>query len=212
MATLKAQSLPTGIIKLTRLLEHLNKHPKLTFTNNVKSLRLTLAYSNDHWGARHFVKDDLPRIRHHNPDIEIDITKWRKEKNEHWRPELEVKFGPSRPFFLCNLRKLTLPYTQTTDTSSLSTWTLNHLLRSLKKSCLSQAVIHGKHTWKSPSRQEPRSSLTNSTTANKPPRRKKEERCLICGSSERRIRTRRRRLNWRGRSGRRERRRRRPVM
>ena len=53
MATTPAQSLPKGIQKLVTLLEHLNKPPKLTFATNVKSLRLTLAYKNDHWGARY---------------------------------------------------------------------------------------------------------------------------------------------------------------
>ena len=52
MATSKGQSLPGGIIKLTKFLEHLNKSPKLTFANNVRTLRVTLAYQNDHWGAR----------------------------------------------------------------------------------------------------------------------------------------------------------------
>lgn len=42
---------------------------------------------------RHFVKEDLPRIRYANPDLKIEVIKWRKEKNEHWRPELELKFG-----------------------------------------------------------------------------------------------------------------------
>ena len=53
MATTPAKSLPKGIQKLVNLLEHLNKPPKLTFATNVKSLRLTLAYKNDHWGARY---------------------------------------------------------------------------------------------------------------------------------------------------------------
>ena len=137
MATTKAQSLPGGILKLTKLLDHLNKPPKLTLVKNVKTLRLTVAHQNDHWGARcgflfftkgrgsneslflsvhyeaflskilimqriaitntqpfrHFIQEDLPRIRYANPDLEIQVVKWRKEKNEHWRPELELKFG-----------------------------------------------------------------------------------------------------------------------
>jgi small subunit ribosomal protein S25 len=47
--------------------------------------------------TRHFVQEDLPRIRYANPDLDIDVIKWRKEKNDHWRPELEVKFGSSFP-------------------------------------------------------------------------------------------------------------------
>src|SRR6266508_1970652 len=118
MATTPAQSLPKGIQKLINLLEHLNKPPKLTFATNVKSLRLTLAYKNDHWGMRyvrfalyhlvlgypsfdeaetrgictypkkprHFIQESLPRIRYANPDLDIDVVKWRKEKNDRWRP------------------------------------------------------------------------------------------------------------------------------
>jgi len=92
MATIPAQSHPKGIQKLINLLEHLNKPPKLTFATNVKTLRLTLAYKNDHWGARHFIQESLPRIRYANPDLNIEVVKWRKEKHDHWRPELELSF------------------------------------------------------------------------------------------------------------------------
>jgi len=146
MATTPAQSLPKGIQKLVTLLEHLNKPPKLTFATNVKGLRLTLAYKNDHWGARyvalcflftlnvvsfvdgwrgrirpfdedearlhllkekprHFIQESLPRIRYANPDLDIEVVKWRKEKNDHWRPELALTFGSFFFFFL-----ITFPY------------------------------------------------------------------------------------------------------
>ena len=42
---------------------------------------------------RHFIQESLPRIRYANPDLDIEVVKWRKEKNDHWRPELALTFG-----------------------------------------------------------------------------------------------------------------------
>ncbi|KAG6899336.1 hypothetical protein C0993_011124 [Termitomyces sp. T159_Od127] len=96
---------------LARVIHNLNASPKLTLTN-LKSLKLSLAFQNDHFGARcvvhiheaesvsdvisisrHFVKEQLPRIRWANPDLDIQVEKWRKTKEEAWRPEMEVEFA-----------------------------------------------------------------------------------------------------------------------
>ena len=41
--------------------------------------------------CRHFVKNDLPRIRFLNPKVNIEVDKPRKTREETWKPELEVE-------------------------------------------------------------------------------------------------------------------------
>ena len=48
---LKSATLPTGVLHLQKLLTHLKAPPKLVLTG-VKSLRMSLAVKNDHFGAR----------------------------------------------------------------------------------------------------------------------------------------------------------------
>ena len=47
----KATTVPAGITRLQNLITHLKAPPKLVLTG-VKSLRMSLAYKNDHFGAR----------------------------------------------------------------------------------------------------------------------------------------------------------------
>ncbi|KIM39125.1 hypothetical protein M413DRAFT_37241, partial [Hebeloma cylindrosporum] len=75
---------------LQKLLTHLKAPPKLVLTG-VKTLRLSLASKNDHFGARHFLKEDLPRIRFANPNLDIQVKQVPKTEKEQWRPELEVE-------------------------------------------------------------------------------------------------------------------------
>lgn len=42
---------------------------------------------------RHFVKEDLPRIRYANPAIDIQVTKLLKTKEETWKPEMVVELS-----------------------------------------------------------------------------------------------------------------------
>ncbi|KAF8885259.1 hypothetical protein CPB84DRAFT_1634434, partial [Gymnopilus junonius] len=79
-----------GIHKLTKLLAHLNTSPKLSLTG-VKRLRLSLASQNDHFGARHFVKEDLPRIRWANPTLDIEVRREIKTPQEQWKAQMEVE-------------------------------------------------------------------------------------------------------------------------
>ncbi|KAF8238685.1 hypothetical protein L208DRAFT_1240979 [Tricholoma matsutake] len=85
------RTVPTGPSKLSKILAFLNAPPKLTLTN-LKSLKLTLAFQNDHFGARHFVKEQLPRIRYANPTLDIQVEKLRKTPQDTWRPEMELHF------------------------------------------------------------------------------------------------------------------------
>ncbi|KAK7055450.1 L51-S25-CI-B8 domain-containing protein [Favolaschia claudopus] len=83
--------LPQGPSDLSRLVANLRVPPRLTLPS-VSSLKLTLAARNDHFGARHFLKEQLPRIRFANPDLEIQIRKMNKRREDDWRPELQVVF------------------------------------------------------------------------------------------------------------------------
>ncbi|GLB36709.1 putative mitochondrial ribosomal protein L51 / S25 / CI-B8 domain [Lyophyllum shimeji] len=86
-----AKRAAAGPSHLARVLAHLNAPPKLELSN-LKTLRLSLAFRNDHFGARHFVKDQLPRIRYANPNLDIQVEKVRKTPQEAWRPEMELEF------------------------------------------------------------------------------------------------------------------------
>ncbi|KAF8060863.1 hypothetical protein FPV67DRAFT_310636 [Lyophyllum atratum] len=86
-----SKSAAAGPSHLARVLANLNVTPKLTLSN-LKSLKLSLAFQNDHFGARHFVKEQLPRIRYANPNLDIQVEKARKTAKEAWRPEIELEF------------------------------------------------------------------------------------------------------------------------
>lgn len=45
--------------------------------------------------SRHFAKEDLPRIRWANPNIDIQVERIPKAADHEWRPELEIQFGAS---------------------------------------------------------------------------------------------------------------------
>ncbi|KAF6751294.1 hypothetical protein DFP72DRAFT_1172369 [Ephemerocybe angulata] len=81
-----------GPSKLTTILKQLNAKPRLGL-QGVKSLKLTYAFRNDHFGARHFAKEDLPRIRWANPELDIQVERVNKTKEEQWKPELVVSFA-----------------------------------------------------------------------------------------------------------------------
>ena len=99
---------------LSRVLEHLNTGPRLAL-NGLRRISLTYAARNDHMGARclsissplqktrpdtstqrrHFVKDELPRIRWANPLLEIAVNRVPKTRQEAWAPQATVEFGQS---------------------------------------------------------------------------------------------------------------------
>ena len=106
----KAKLAALGPSKLSQALAQLNAQPKLTL-NAIRSLRLSYAFRNDHFGARygvanmervrndqcsfyrHFAKDFLPRIRYANPMLDIRVEKPKKTPQEAWRPAMEVEFS-----------------------------------------------------------------------------------------------------------------------
>lgn len=100
---------PLGPSRLSQVLQALKKEPQPQL-DTVKSLKLTLAFRNDHFGARyvslrlavhacfismhhrHFVKEDLRRIRFVNPNMEIQVNKILKSPEETWSPEMQIEF------------------------------------------------------------------------------------------------------------------------
>jgi small subunit ribosomal protein S25 len=52
------------------------------------------------WCSRHFVKEQLPRIRYANPTLDIQVEKARKAANEVWRPEMEIEFSEQRASYI----------------------------------------------------------------------------------------------------------------
>ncbi|KAI0344197.1 hypothetical protein BDW22DRAFT_1296477, partial [Trametopsis cervina] len=87
--------------RLSKVLQNLRSgyQPQLT---DVKSLKLKYAFRNDHWGARHFAKHDLPRIRYANPKLNIEVARIPKTKDEQWKPEMvvELRDGTQKTFDL----------------------------------------------------------------------------------------------------------------
>ncbi|KAJ7726065.1 hypothetical protein DFH07DRAFT_853329 [Mycena maculata] len=81
----------TGPSRLAQLVAHLRAPPKLILPS-ITALRITLAARNDHFGARHFLKEQLPRIRFANPNLEINVRKMTKKPRDDWRPELQISF------------------------------------------------------------------------------------------------------------------------
>lgn len=105
----KPKAIP-GPSRLSKILAELSADPRPQLFD-VKSLKLTLAFRNDHFGARcalrsslrgsakllccarrHFVKEDLPRIRYVNPTVDIQVNKIPKTPEEVWQPEMAIEF------------------------------------------------------------------------------------------------------------------------
>ena len=49
----------------------------------------------DYSADRHFVKDELPRIRYANPKMDIQVNKLPKTPQDNWKPELTVELRAS---------------------------------------------------------------------------------------------------------------------
>ncbi|KAF7312197.1 L51-S25-CI-B8 domain-containing protein [Mycena indigotica] len=81
----------TGPSSLSQLVSHLRAPPRLGLPQ-ITSLTLTLAARNDHFGARHFLKEQLPRIRFANPDLPVHVRKFNKHPAHDWRPEIQLSF------------------------------------------------------------------------------------------------------------------------
>ncbi|KAG2030052.1 hypothetical protein BDR03DRAFT_1096129 [Suillus americanus] len=83
-----------GPSRLSVILKELNEEPRLSLTG-LRGISLKLAARNDHFGARHFVKEELRRIRYANPQLNVEVNKLPKPLQENWTPEMVVEFGNS---------------------------------------------------------------------------------------------------------------------
>jgi len=80
---------------IAKTLQKLTKTPVPVLPSSVRSLRVTMAMRNAHFGARHFVKDELPRVAYNNPFVSIQVERKPKGKEEQWDPELIVELDGS---------------------------------------------------------------------------------------------------------------------
>ncbi|KAF8139619.1 hypothetical protein EV363DRAFT_1310131 [Boletus edulis] len=69
-------------------------------------------------GARHFVNEELPRIRWANPLLEIAVHKVPKTREESWAPQATVEFEDGRTSTLDMSNKWSTTYRQGTHESS----------------------------------------------------------------------------------------------
>jgi len=82
---------PRAPTSLAKAFAQLKKTP-LPSLPSVRTLTLTLAARNAHFGARHFLKEELPRVAFMNPSVAIDVQRKEKAKEEQWDPEILVQF------------------------------------------------------------------------------------------------------------------------
>ncbi|KII94449.1 hypothetical protein PLICRDRAFT_101265 [Plicaturopsis crispa FD-325 SS-3] len=88
-----ARKLPAlkGPSRLSTILQQLDSPPKLKLLR-LKSLKLKYSPNYDHFGARRFVKDELPKIQWANPNVGIEIERKRWSKEDPWRPEIRLTY------------------------------------------------------------------------------------------------------------------------
>ncbi|KIM51256.1 hypothetical protein SCLCIDRAFT_1224696 [Scleroderma citrinum Foug A] len=77
---------------LSKVVQQLTTGPRLTL-NGLRRISLNLAVRNGHAGARHFVKEQLPRIRWANPLLDIHMINTPKKGEDELpvHPELLVE-------------------------------------------------------------------------------------------------------------------------
>ncbi|KAF9007932.1 hypothetical protein BDQ17DRAFT_1407195 [Cyathus striatus] len=81
-----------GPSHLARVLEQLNAEPSLIVSPKVKSLKVSWAPEGRIASAKVFVKNDLPRIRWANPNLEIKCERLENPKLEARAPTLSLEF------------------------------------------------------------------------------------------------------------------------
>ncbi|KAI6137406.1 hypothetical protein F5141DRAFT_1080992 [Pisolithus sp. B1] len=99
---------------LFKVLQNLNTGPRLALDKSLRTIQLRMA-KDEHVGARHFVKEELPRIRWANPALDIQVVKagaakpqTREEQGEQQdevmrkvvKPTMEVEYGEHLYSFL----------------------------------------------------------------------------------------------------------------
>lgn len=91
-AAVKARSKKNPAESLQTTLQWLNKEPRPVL-NNIRALSLTYTIKNAHFGARHFAKEDLPRISYANQNLKIFVDRKHQEtEKESVTPTMSVEF------------------------------------------------------------------------------------------------------------------------
>ncbi|KIO24900.1 hypothetical protein M407DRAFT_76403 [Tulasnella calospora MUT 4182] len=84
---------PAKPTSLAKALSHLTKQPQPKVSAKLRALSVTFAKRNAHYGARHFVKDDLPRVAYSNPNLKISVERRDHLRESPWAPELRAEFA-----------------------------------------------------------------------------------------------------------------------
>ena len=110
-----------GPSRLSQVLQKLKADPKPALSPSLRSLKVTYAKRNNHFGARyvrrsfnyftifkpcsdvlyvtsvgncrHFVKEELPRIQYANPTLAIEVSKVLMSREDTWQSSLIMEFG-----------------------------------------------------------------------------------------------------------------------
>ncbi|KAF8310873.1 hypothetical protein DL93DRAFT_2084063 [Clavulina sp. PMI_390] len=76
---------------IAKVMERLTAKPLPVLPSSVRALRITMAAKNAHYGARHFVNQELPRVAYNNKSIQIDVEKKPKGPEEKWNPTMVIE-------------------------------------------------------------------------------------------------------------------------
>ncbi|KAG8918884.1 hypothetical protein FRC03_009352 [Tulasnella sp. 419] len=76
---------------LAKTIAHLTRKPSPVISSSIRSLQLTLADRNAHMGARHFIKEDLPRVAYANPNLSINVIRKPHPKENPWSAQMTVE-------------------------------------------------------------------------------------------------------------------------
>ncbi|KAG8846233.1 hypothetical protein FRB91_001050 [Serendipita sp. 411] len=85
--------------RLQHILDWLKRSPQPVLPN-IRGLSLTYAIRNEHFGARHFAKEELPRISYANQHISVYVDrKHITEESEKVDPVMNVTLRMNTTFF-----------------------------------------------------------------------------------------------------------------
>ncbi|KIM81714.1 hypothetical protein PILCRDRAFT_821064 [Piloderma croceum F 1598] len=109
----RPRSIP-GPSRLSGILAHLTRPPRLELQSELTKLQLSYKFKNGDFGARYFVKEELPRIRYANPNLQIEVDKLNPSNPTHKtkQPLMVLEFENSPP--------KTLPLSQKWSTQILT--------------------------------------------------------------------------------------------
>ncbi|KAG9003756.1 hypothetical protein FRB90_011130 [Tulasnella sp. 427] len=84
---------PPKPTSLAKALAHLTKQPQPKVSPKLRSLSLTFAKRNAHYGARYFAKEELPRVSYANPNLKVSVERKEHLLDSPWAPKLRAEFA-----------------------------------------------------------------------------------------------------------------------